>query len=226
MVKFLVEHGADVNLSDYWNRTALHYAVEAMSLEIVKYLVEHGANVNCKTVPSATALHFAVSTGSLKMVEYLVENGAKVTTKQCHVEKTVLYWACRKGNESVVEFLLQNGAKEDVHDRDSFGRSCFGNACYEGNTALVRIFLKSGVDIRRETELLCQNSEIANMLKVERLKLTKHREKIEELKGLGDRDLTQVLLFHYSILFVPAVAFDLLAVTVFRMQSAKLFVLN
>ncbi len=154
-------------------------------MEIVKYLVKHGADVNCKTKRGATALHLAVSTGSLAIVEYLVMNGANVTTKQHRGEKTVLYWACIKGNELIVGYLLKHGAEEGIHDHDRFGRSCFGKACYEGNAAVVRTFLKFGVDIRKELKLLCGNKEIVNMLNVELNKSRKHREKIEALKDAG-----------------------------------------
>ena len=193
IVKNLVEQGANVNLKDYSNKTALHHAVEAKSLEIVKYLVEHGADVNCKTKRSATALHFAVGTGSLEMVKYLVENGAKVTTKQSCGATTVLYWACKEGNESIVDYLLQHGAKEDIQVCDRFGRSCFVKACHDGNAALVRTFLNSGVNIRRQAVLLCRSAEIVNMFNLE-LKSKKHREKIENLKALDHKDLTQVIL--------------------------------
>ena len=188
IVKSLVEQGADVNVKDYRNKTALHHAVEAKSLEIVKYLVEHGADVNCKTKRGATALHFAVGTGLLEMVKYLVENGAKVTTKQSCGATTVLYWACKEGNESIVDYLLQHGAKEDVQVCDSFGRSCFTKVCHDGNAVLVRTFLNSGVNIR--------SAEIVNMFNLE-LKSKKHREKLENLKALDDKDLTQVILFNY-----------------------------
>ena len=214
IVKNLVEQGANVNVKDYRNkRTALHHAVEAKSLEIVKYLVEHGADVNCKTERRATALHFAVRTGSLEMAKYLVENGAKVTTKQSRGATTVLYWACKEGNESIVDFLLQHGAKEDIHVCDRFGRSCFTKACHDGNAALVRTFLNSGVNIRRQAVLLCRSAEIVNMFNLE-LKSKKHREKIANLKALDDKDLTQVILFNYSILFASEIAVYLPAVFV------------
>ena len=43
IVKYLVEHGADVNAKDENNKTALLLASEIGCLETVKYLVEYGA---------------------------------------------------------------------------------------------------------------------------------------------------------------------------------------
>ncbi len=50
LIRFLVEHGADVNIkSDFFDGsfgTALSIAVAYDNLKIVRYLVQHGANVN------------------------------------------------------------------------------------------------------------------------------------------------------------------------------------
>ena len=43
VVKYLVEHGADVNKINKWDITPLHNACIRGDETIVKYLVEHGA---------------------------------------------------------------------------------------------------------------------------------------------------------------------------------------
>ena len=43
IVKYLVEHGAEVNSRGILGKTVLQSAVECGSIDIVKYLVEHGA---------------------------------------------------------------------------------------------------------------------------------------------------------------------------------------
>jgi ankyrin repeat protein len=45
MIKFLVEHDADVNVKDKEGRPPLFFAIYYKKLEIVKYLVEHGASL-------------------------------------------------------------------------------------------------------------------------------------------------------------------------------------
>ena len=47
-VKYLVEHGADVDEKSGDGKSPLHYAIIGGSIEIVKYLVEHGADVNAE----------------------------------------------------------------------------------------------------------------------------------------------------------------------------------
>lgn len=46
VVKYLVEHGADVSFADISGDTPLHAAARSGGLEVAKYLVAHGANLN------------------------------------------------------------------------------------------------------------------------------------------------------------------------------------
>ncbi|KAG6912385.1 hypothetical protein DXG01_014959, partial [Tephrocybe rancida] len=47
MVKFLVEHGANLDVQDFMTKkTVLHMFAESGDLEMVKFLAEHGANLD------------------------------------------------------------------------------------------------------------------------------------------------------------------------------------
>ena len=48
LVKFLVKHGANINIENIKGKTPLIYACRSGNINIVKYLVEHGADVNKK----------------------------------------------------------------------------------------------------------------------------------------------------------------------------------
>ncbi|ORY38048.1 ankyrin [Neocallimastix californiae] len=56
IVKYLVEHGADVNKKDNYGENSLFKACRSGNEAIVKYLVEHGANINKKDDCSKTPL--------------------------------------------------------------------------------------------------------------------------------------------------------------------------
>lgn len=73
-VKELVNSGANVNETDKYGRTALHYAADGGYLEIAKYLLSNGANINGNN--GATPLYFAVSRKKVEVVKYLLEQGA------------------------------------------------------------------------------------------------------------------------------------------------------
>ncbi len=191
-MKYLVEHGADINNSGGWlnARTALHIAATSDSLEIVKYLVKHGADINCQNMWHVTALHCAVRTSSLEVVKYLVENGAKVKRPDFGGQDTVLWYACANGNDLIIDYLFQHGAKEDLNTRHE--NSLLRIACSRGCTAIVQTLLKYNVDIRKECVLECGNDEIINILKHELKKSIKHREKIEILKTVDKGKMVKV----------------------------------
>ena len=67
-VKYLVEHGADVNAKDNLGRAPLSFAAERGNLELVKYLVDHGADVNAVYF-GGTPLRNAAGNGSLELVK-------------------------------------------------------------------------------------------------------------------------------------------------------------
>lgn len=80
----LVELGADVNINDYSQKTALHCATIVGNRDIVSLLLNHHANVNAQDKRGFTALDFAkANAGNLpqdeltKMIELLMLYGAK-----------------------------------------------------------------------------------------------------------------------------------------------------
>jgi ankyrin repeat protein len=77
VVRFLLEHGADINVQNQFGRTPLHEASHYGVLEIVRLLLEHGADVEAKYNDGKTALQEAVERGHDEVVELLREHGAK-----------------------------------------------------------------------------------------------------------------------------------------------------
>ena len=47
-LKYLIDHGCDVNAQEENGRTALHYALDLENKEMIKSLIELGADVNIK----------------------------------------------------------------------------------------------------------------------------------------------------------------------------------
>jgi ankyrin repeat protein len=77
VIRYLVEHGADVNAG-----TPLHSAVRAGDLEIVRLLVEHGADINATNGRSKiTALMRAAQYAPPEVVQYLLDHGADPNAK-------------------------------------------------------------------------------------------------------------------------------------------------
>ena len=70
IVKFLVEHKADIHVND---DLALSYAARKGHLEVVQYLVNQGADIHAK---NEWALKWAVESDHVEVVKFLIDQGA------------------------------------------------------------------------------------------------------------------------------------------------------
>ncbi len=60
-VRFLLDHGADVNIKGHWNRTPLHDAVHAAAVEVVQLLLQRGASTDAVDDRGQTPLQLAAA---------------------------------------------------------------------------------------------------------------------------------------------------------------------
>lgn len=168
MVKYLVEHGADVSIRDNYNYcyTPLIKAIEYKYWKLANYLIEHGDNVNvqnnCGQTPLTEAilskrfdlaklivnkgakslyeaLFYAIKSESLEMVKYLVEHGADVNERDCD---TPLMRASECGNLDIVKYLVECGAKVNTPIYDS----ALIHAVRHNHLDIVKYLLEHGAD--------------------------------------------------------------------------------
>ena len=79
IVKYLVEHGAEVDKRDnVREKSALLAAAFKAHYDVAQYLIEHGADVNAQAVNGWTPLHDAAFVGDFKTVKMLVDHGARL----------------------------------------------------------------------------------------------------------------------------------------------------
>jgi uncharacterized protein len=77
-MKLLLEKGADVNLKNKMNMTALTMAVMSNKADAVKLLIENKADVNVvSTLNDQTPLMFALQNKNQAIIKMLKEHGAK-----------------------------------------------------------------------------------------------------------------------------------------------------
>ena len=148
IIKYLFEHGADVNYKKKGGESVLHYAAKFGSLEIVKYLVEHGADVNCKNKRNKSVLHNAAKSGSLEIVKYLVEHGADVNNKN-EKNKSVLHNAAKSGSLEMVKYLVEYGA--DVTCETKWENiSVLHHAAESDSLEIVKYLVEHGADVNNK----------------------------------------------------------------------------
>lgn len=124
IVKFLVEKGAKLDVTDNQGSNALHLAAIVGRPLMIQTLVELGMNIKEKNKAGATTLILAAASGSLEAVNVCVENGADINTKT-NENYTALDVARQYGTEysrkmgisehnehkEIIAYLQEKGAK-------------------------------------------------------------------------------------------------------------------
>ena len=74
----LLESGADVNLLNHDENSALWFACFNGEPGVIKMLIEYGAKLDSQNVNGATCLIYAASAGKFEVVKTLIEAGAEI----------------------------------------------------------------------------------------------------------------------------------------------------
>ncbi|KAK9695472.1 Ankyrin repeats (3 copies) [Popillia japonica] len=172
MVRHLIKQGYEVNVSDNFGCTPLHYSSMLNVLHcsngdcvskncteinanmgIMDVLLQSGANVNQPDRGWGTPLYIAVMTGNPQVVRNLLYNecfngGLAIELDDISVKNsdsnTPLHLAVEMGNQEIVELLLAKGANADASNKN--GESPFGIAIRKGNMDIINK-LKPYIDI-------------------------------------------------------------------------------
>jgi len=128
MVKMLLDHGSDPNMSDKNGATPLHYLVTSPSaLDIVSILIRSGANVNAAAEGrgNGTPLHEASqwyfegldhSVGE-RLIRLLVAHGADINASE-YMGKTLLHKAVENDKPDLLALALELGANPYIKDAE------------------------------------------------------------------------------------------------------------
>ncbi|KAH6842243.1 ankyrin repeat-containing domain protein [Chaetomium sp. MPI-CAGE-AT-0009] len=113
VVKFLLEHKANVNAVDENGWPPLTIAAHEGHLDIAEILLNEGAKPTIRSSSGRQPIHQAALNGHLEMVQLLVARGSDTDCERPGwggLNLTPLWLASQGGHDAIVEFLLEKGA--------------------------------------------------------------------------------------------------------------------
>ncbi len=173
LVNSLIKNGANVNIQDRNNKTALHYAVSSYGdiqnvNKMVMLLVESGAKIDTQDSDGKTALHYAAASNKDEIVRLLLKEVANEEIKD-KSGKTflgmvasetksfllnvlhpggLLHHAAKEGNIDRAKRLLAKG--KDVNAKNSHRESPLSVAIQNNRLKIVKLFLEERAKIGKE----------------------------------------------------------------------------
>ena len=165
---YLITQGnANMNLTDNYGNTALHYASEKRDTNALVLLCDKGANIDAKDKKGQTPLMLAFKNVEMKIVRILLEKGANINAVDKE-DRTVLMLETIRSDKYSVEFLLKNGANINAVDKE--GRTALMLATIKSDRQIVRLLLEKGANINAVNKegktalMLAKNDTIYGLL--------------------------------------------------------------
>ena len=156
--KYLVEHGANINVKDKYGKTVLDlaFSLEVHTyrqlkeyLEIVKYLLDKDVDINVENEFRLNDLIVKASGwGDLELVKCLLDKGVDINSKDSGSD-TALMRACYYGKLEVVKYLIKNGA--DVNIKNDNGKTALNRVEPYIGSSICIIGFGEEIHISRET---------------------------------------------------------------------------
>ena len=145
-VRTLLAHGADINLTDKYNNSALHFAARDADSETIKHLINHNISVNIINNVKTTPLIWACfAKGNIENVRTLLAHGADInmTDKE---NNSALHFAARDADSETIKHLINHNISVNIMNDDK--KTPLICACFaKGNIENVRTLLAHGADI-------------------------------------------------------------------------------
>ena len=115
MLQAMIDHSADVNVTNKKNQTVLSIACEQGNIDAINVLLYSGADSKVADADGDTCLHKAVNIRSNTVLQSLIDAGVDInaTNKK---NQSALVLACQKRNVIAINVLLKCGADRNIPD--------------------------------------------------------------------------------------------------------------
>jgi ankyrin repeat protein len=136
----------EVNSTDVFNRTALHYATNSGDEQLVRYLLEWKANIRAIDIQDNTPLHTACDAGREGVIRMLLEFKEATADIDAYINaegrygSSPLHLAARAGDLKSVRLLILKGAQIDIYDHSR--RTPLHWAAFHGRDTIVELLLR------------------------------------------------------------------------------------
>jgi len=190
IMKFLLEHKADVNIQNNDGAAAIHFASSDGSVDRMMMLIHHNANIHVMS-QSGNALHWAAGKGRAKAIQLLLSRGCEVdalspsglpaiflaavsNSDDCVrilVEAHASTGFIVSGNLTVLHVCAEHGLQSSVNAiiATSMGQKCCKVLTVDGNAPIHLAAMGGHTEIMRallpySADVLDVNSSIESLL--------------------------------------------------------------
>ncbi len=152
----LILAGADINMQDRFNNTALIIAIERKQKDVVEMLLYQNADVEIQNNLGKTPLMEASEIGNLDIIKLLIKYGSNVNAQGIFNRTALIYAAFSSiNNQEIVKLLLDNGA--DINHCDNKKNTALTYAIIDGNKNMVEALIKYNANINNK-DLICASN--------------------------------------------------------------------
>lgn len=138
LIKILLAHGANPNVTDSWGLTGLAHAAAGDNIDLIRIFLAHGADPN-QVVHGDTLLVNAIDKRRWEQARLLLDHGAS-PNKADKLGRTPLLVAMQKRDADMVQLLLRRGA--DVNQTGSVTPVGFAQAW--GDSSILQALVAHG----------------------------------------------------------------------------------
>lgn len=107
IIRIFLSREAEINLTDFYGNTAVHYAAGNSQLAAVRLLLDKNPNLNIQNKDGNTALHLAVISGNIDIVSEIVLKGADTRIRN-NDRKYPIDIARENNNAGIFEVLRES----------------------------------------------------------------------------------------------------------------------